>query len=145
MRAAPSILSAAAASLLLACSDSTGPSGSTTGAGSPRPPEAISFQVSPATATLLSGQSLQFGTTYSGNPALSGGHVGVAWHSSNETVAAVSAGGLVRGIGVGRTTIVAVWGGYQASANIAVVGPMKKHDNPPVCQQATSGAGHPQC
>ena len=66
----------------------------------------------------------------------------VGWHSSNESVATVSPGGLVRALGDGQVTIVAVWGVYRASARVAVAGPMKKHETPPVCQQAVMRPGH---
>lgn len=133
MRAIPSIRSAAVGTLLLACSDTNGPSDSAPTL--PRPPgaqEAVSFQVAPASATLRHGQTLQFTTTYSGNPALSNGTTSVAWHSSDESVATVSPNGLVRGVTGGKTRVVATWGGYQASAIITVVGPMKKHNGPAV-------------
>ena len=66
MRAAPTILSAAVAGLLLACSDSTEPSSTTPDFQGPAEP---AFQVTPATATLQPGQTLQLGTRYSGNSA----------------------------------------------------------------------------
>ena len=70
--------------LLLACTDSTGPSDHT--GKTPRLPDGA-FQVSPATATLQPGQTFSFTTTYSGNPALAGTPGDVAWHSSDASVA----------------------------------------------------------
>jgi uncharacterized protein YjdB len=132
MRTAPSILLAAAVTLFLGCSDTTGPS-----TGGPGGSETSSFQVSPSTATLQPNQSLQFTVTYSGNPALTGGPGSAIWHSADESVASVSPGGLVRGVTSGQTRIVATWGGYQASALVTVVAPMRKHDGQLVCMKRT--------
>jgi hypothetical protein len=146
MRAAPSILSAVV--LLVACSDTTGPSDRTPDLVRPRAPEGITFRVAPAAATLQAGQSRQFTITYAGDAALSAAAVGAAWQSSNESVATVSPRGLVRGISGGQATITASWGGYQASALVTVNGPMKKHDGAPVCLTSDHGAGEslkPQC
>ena len=136
MRTALSIFLAATATLLLGCSDSTGPSLS----GGPGGSESSSFQVAPSTATVQQNQYRQFTVTYSGNPALSGGQRDAVWHSADERVASVSPSGLVRGVTGGQTRIVAIWGGYQASALVTVVGPMKKHDGQPVCMKRTTRA-----
>jgi Bacterial Ig-like domain (group 2) len=138
MRTASSTLFAAAATMLLGCSDSTGPSSSAP--IGPGGPDASSFQVSPSTATLQSGQSRQFSVTYSGNPALAGAPASVTWHSSDESVASVSSNGMVLGVTGGQARIVATWGGYQASALVSVVGSMKKHDGPAVCLKRTTRA-----
>ena len=109
MRNLSPIVYAFVVGLLLACSDSTAPEGSdlTRPPQNPRLPEGA-FQVSPATATLQSGQTFRFTTTYSGNPALSSHPGDVVWHSSDETVATVS-NGLVRGVSGGQSRIVASW------------------------------------
>ena len=121
MRTVRPILYASVAGLLLACSDSTGPSGPSIKSPSKIPTfPAAAFQVSPATATLQNGQTFRFTTTYSGNPALLGLPGDVVWHSSDEKVATVS-GGLVRAVSDGQTQIVAVWGGSQAQAILRVV------------------------
>jgi Bacterial Ig-like domain (group 2) len=132
MRAAPSILTAAIATLLLGCSDSTGPSDGPSVRARPSP-EAVYFQVSPLNATLLHGETRQFTTTYPGNPAFTSAASAVSWHSSDESVATVSSGGLVRGLSGGQARIVATRGRYQASALVTVTGPMKKHEGPQVC------------
>jgi uncharacterized protein YjdB len=121
MRTVRPILYASVAGLLLACSDSTGPSGSSI-VSPPKVPTypAGAFQVSPSTATLQNGQTFRFTTTYSGNPALLGIPGDVVWHSSDEKVATVS-GGLVRAVSGGQAQIVAVWGGSQAQAILRVV------------------------
>jgi hypothetical protein len=121
MRTVRPIVYASVAGLLLACTDSTGPSGPSIELPSKVPTyPAGAFQVSPATATLQNGQTFRFTTTYSGNPALLGISGDVVWHSSDEKVATVS-GGLVRAVGGGETQIVAVWGGSQAQAILRVV------------------------
>ena len=132
MRAVPSIFYAAIATLLLGCSDSTGPS-ETPAVRNPGAPEGLSFQVAPSTATLQLGEFLPFRTTYAGNPALSRGAASVAWHSSDESIATVSRHGLVRGVSAGQAQIVATWGAYQAFAVVTVIGPWIKHPDPTVC------------
>lgn len=121
MRTVRPIVYASVVGLLLACSDSTDPSGSSI-VSPPKVPTypASAFQVSPSTATLQNGQTFRFTTTYSGNPALLGLPGDVVWHSSDEKVATVS-GGLVRAVSGGQTQIVAVWGGSQAQAILRVV------------------------
>ena len=121
MRTVLPIVYASVVGLLLACSDSTGPSGSSI-VSPPKVPTypAGAFQVSPSTATLQNGQTFRFTTTYSGNPALLGIPGDVVWHSSDEKVATVS-GGVVRAVSGGQTQIVAVWGGSQAQAILRVV------------------------
>jgi uncharacterized protein YjdB len=121
MRTVRPIVYASVVGLLLACSDSTDPSGSSI-VSPPKVPTypAGAFQVSPSTATLQNGQTFRFTTTYSGNPALLGLPGDVVWHSSDEKVATVS-GGLVRAVSGGQTQIVAVWGGSQAQAILRVV------------------------
>ena len=143
MRTAPSILLPAAVTLALGCSDTTGPS-----TGGPGGNDASSFQVSPSMAFLQPTQSMQFTVIYSGQRrALAGGPGRAIWHSADESVASVSHSGLVRGVTSGQTRIVATWAGYQASALVTVVAPMKKHDGPLVCMKRTSRAPAPftQC
>ena len=133
MRNLPLIVYASLVGLLLACSDTTAPSGADLirPPQNPRLPEGA-FQVSPGTATLQYGQTFRFTTTYSGNPALSSHPGDVIWHSSDGTVATVS-NGLVRAVSGGQAQIVASLGGYQASALVTVIGPAKKHDDALAC------------
>jgi hypothetical protein len=136
MRPTASILYAFGTLLLLGCSDSTGPSDEGPSFESPQPPQppgAAPFQVAPSGARILAGETFQFTITYSGDPALTGGTGGVIWYSSNEAVATVLPGGLVRGISRGEARIVAVWAGYQASALVTVLKGWKPDDGPPVC------------
>jgi uncharacterized protein YjdB len=125
MRNLSPIVYASVVGLLLACSDSTGPSGASV-VSPPQIPEfpAGAFQVSPATATLQPGQTFRFTTTYSGNPA-SGNSGDAVWQSSDDNVATVT-GGIVRAVSAGQARIVVVWGGTQASAIVRVAGPAKK-------------------
>jgi uncharacterized protein YjdB len=126
MRNLPPIVYASVVGLLLACSDSTAPSGPAI-VSPPQIPEfpAGAFQVSPATANLQPGQTFRFTTTYSGNPDLLGAPVDAAWHSSDDNVATVT-GGIVLAVSAGQARIVAVRGGSQASAIVRVAGPAKK-------------------
>ena len=98
MRNLSPIVYASVVGLLLACSDSTGPSGASV-VSPPQIPEfpAGAFQVSPATATLQPGQTFRFTTTYSGNPALAGTPGDAVWHSSDDNVATVTGGIVQRG------------------------------------------------
>jgi Bacterial Ig-like domain (group 2) len=137
MRTALPFAYASVAALVLACSDSTGPSSNL-----PAPPgdPGGSFQVAPATATLQYGQTLQFTTTYGGKRGTGSAAVAVAWQSSDESVAVVR-NGLVRGVSGGKTRIVATWGGYQSTAVVNVIAPWKKHENLPVCVMRAPSAG----
>jgi Bacterial Ig-like domain (group 2) len=120
------IVYASVVGLLLACSDSTGPSEPSIKSPPTVPTfPAGAFQVSPVTATLQNGQTFRFTTTYSGNPALLGIPGDVIWHSSDENVATVS-GGLVRAASDGQARIVVIWGGFQAHAIVRVMGSGKK-------------------
>jgi uncharacterized protein YjdB len=141
MRTLPPIVYASVVGLLVACSDSTGPSGSNV-VSPPQIPEfpAGAFQVSPATATLQPGQTFRFTTTYSGNPALEGRRGDATWHSSDGNVATVI-GGIVSAVSAGEARIVVVWGGHQATAIVRVVGPAKKHEDAVACLMRTLPAG----
>jgi hypothetical protein len=132
MRTVSPIVYASVAALLLACSDSTGPD--TKGPGGTSTLPGGSLRVSPAAIMIQSGQSFRLTTRYNGDPALTSRPSNVAWTSSDASVATVS-GGLVSGVSGGQTRIVASLGGYQASALVTVVAPLKKHEGPPVCAE----------
>ncbi len=121
MRNLPPIVYASVVGLLLACSDSTAPSGPSL-VLPPNDPPGSALQVRPATVTLRPGETFRFTATYSGDPALMGTPGHIAWHSSDEKVATVT-GGLVLAVSGGQATIVAIWQGYQVSALVTVVGP----------------------
>lgn len=126
MRPALPFAYATVAGLVLACSDSTGPS-------DPRDPApGPAFQVAPAAATLEYGQTMQFTTTYGGRRGTASTGVSVLWQSSDESVAVVH-NGLVRAVSGGQARIVASWGGHQSIAMVTVITPWKVHENPPVC------------
>jgi hypothetical protein len=141
MRTASPIVYVSFIGLLLACSDSTAPL-------PPEPPAPPpggdlpegAFRVSPGTATLKSGQTFRFTTTYSSNPALVGTPGDAVWYSTDERVATVS-GGLVRALGIGQAHIVVRWGGYQATALHTVVGIRKKHEDIAACLKRTFRPG----
>ena len=134
MRTALPFAYAAVAALVLACSDSTGPSDPPGSSGGPVGP----FQVAPATATLRYGETMQFTTTHGGKLGSAGG--AVAWQSSDESVAVVR-NGLVRGVSDGQALIVASSGAYQSTAVVTVVAPWQKHEDPPVCLWRTYRPG----
>ena len=141
MRAASSILYASVATLLLGCSDSTGP------VGPPDRPDVrerpSTFTLSPASATIQQGESRQFTTVYSGRAALTVGPTDVAWESSDPSIASVTPSGVVRGVSGGQARIVAFSGGYRVSALVTVTGAMKKHEDPTVCLLRQPSIDHP--
>ncbi len=68
----------------------------------------------------------------------------VTWFSSDESVATVEAGGLVRGVAPGQARIVASLRGASALARITVTSkPGKKTLEQPACAALRSGAGIP--
>lgn len=74
--------------------------------------------VSPTTASIEVGET----ETITATLAPSGATGTVTWLSSNSAVATVSSAGVVTGIAAGTATIIAMCGGYTASATITVTG-----------------------
>ncbi|WP_419947999.1 Ig-like domain-containing protein [Candidatus Palauibacter sp.] len=89
----------------LSCADATEPA-------APPPPPAVS--VTPAADTLAIGHTLRLRATVTG----AGGRV--IWTSSDDSVAAVDASGLVTGVTAGTATITASSGTAQGRAEIRV-------------------------
>ncbi len=92
-----------------------------TAASTPVPVASVS--VSPATASVAAGSTLQLTATprdANGN-AVSGR--AVSWQTSNSAVATVSATGLVKGVAVGSATITATSEGKNGTAVITVTAP----------------------
>jgi hypothetical protein len=88
----------------------------------PAPPPALqSLSVSPATATIQTGQSQQFTATatYVGG-ATQNVSAQAAWTSSAPAVATVSSTGLASGIAAGGATLSAALGGFSASGALTV-------------------------
>lgn len=137
MRATPSIVLASLATLLLGCSDATGPSQSSASIRPPTTPQSRPLLIAPASATLRSGENRQFAATFALGPTLAAGPIAISWSSTNEQVATVSASGLVHAVSGGQTQIVATWGGYRAHALVTVAGAMKKHEGAPACLLAS--------
>jgi hypothetical protein len=81
-----------------------------------------SVTVSPASATVTVGQTLQLVATLKDavGSVLSGT---VSWASSNSAVATVSGSGLVTGVAAGSATVTATSGGVTGSAGVAVTAP----------------------
>lgn len=128
MRAAPSILLASLATLSLGCSDTSGPSGP----GSDVEPGPL-VTISPTAATLHRGESVQFTATAKRGSGFRGGAPTVRWFSSNESVATVTAGGVVHGLRGGVAQIVSVVAGARASAQVTVL------------EEVIDGSGHHGC
>jgi uncharacterized protein YjdB len=86
----------------------------------PPPPAVASVSVTPATASVVAGQTVQLTATpqdASGN-ALTGRVV--TWASSNTAVATVNASGLVTGVSAGSATITATSEGKSGTATVTV-------------------------
>lgn len=83
---------------------------------------AAAVTVSPATATIQTGQTQQFTATVTD---LHGNTVAapVAWSSSNTAVATINASGLATGVAPGATTIRATSGGASGTATLIVTTP----------------------
>jgi hypothetical protein len=79
-------------------------------------PKVKSVSVSPSSATISVGQTVQL--TASASPPSSASTF--AWGSSNINVATVSSTGLVTGVGAGTATITASAGGVNGTSNITV-------------------------
>ena len=142
MRALRSARLVSACTLVLACSDTTGPT--------PDPPlrrdpvQNAALRVAPTNATIGRGETLRFSATLTQGAALVSGGVSVSWFSSDESVATVDAGGLVRGVNAGTAQITAAAGFARSSATIRVIGMRKKVDEPLPCLLADH-PGDPKC
>jgi hypothetical protein len=128
MRPASSILLASLATLSLGCSDTSGPNGP----GPDVEPGPL-VTISPTAATLRTGESIQFTATTKRKAGFRGGAPAVTWFSSNESVAAVTAGGVVHGLRGGVAQIVSVVAGARASAQVTVL------------EEVIDGSGHHGC
>ncbi|MGE0354377.1 MAG: Ig-like domain-containing protein [Gemmatimonadales bacterium] len=101
--------------LLLACNhDSTGP-----GSGGPVP--VASVLVSTANPTLMVGATRQLGVTVQDAGANPLPDRPVRWRSSSDTIASVSATGLVTGLRPGAVTITASSEGKSGSASLTII------------------------
>jgi hypothetical protein len=103
----------------LSCSDQRGsPSAPTepTFAKGGGGPKVKSISVSPSSATIAVGQTVQL--TASASPPNSASTF--AWSSSNNNVATVSSAGLVTGVGAGTATITASAGGVNGTSTVTV-------------------------
>jgi hypothetical protein len=122
-----------------ACSDTSAPP-ATNGAlspsfakgGQPKPVKSVS--VSPSSATVAAGATVQLTATAS--PP--GTATSFTWASSNTAVASVSSTGLVTGVAAGSATISASAGGKSGAASITVPG---SPPPPPPGSEVLVGAG----
>ena len=142
MRALRSARLMLALTLVLACSDTTGPTPDPTLRRDPVQNAAL--RVAPTNATIGQGEALRFSATLTQGAALVSGGVPVSWFSSDESVATVDASGLVHGVNVGTARITAAVGFAHGSATITVIGMRKKVDEPLPCLLADH-PGHPKC
>ncbi len=114
MRAASPILLASLATLTLGCSDATGPD-------VPPGPPSLQVTIAPASATIRGGESMQFTASVRRGAALQSSASTAAWLSSDASVATVTSGGVVLGVGGGVAEITAVWGNARATAQVTVL------------------------
>ena len=114
MRAAPSILLASLATLSLGCSDATGPD---VRPGDP----SLQVTIAPTSATIRGGESMQFTASVKRGAALQSSESTANWFSSDASVATVTSGGVVLGVGGGVAQITAVWGNARATAQVTVL------------------------
>jgi len=85
------------------------------------PGSPATVQVSPSTASVLPGRSLQLtALVYDGEGNLLNGHR-ATWSSNDQSVATVDTAGRVAGLAVGSATITASVGGLSASGTVNVV------------------------
>ncbi len=89
----------------------------------PAPPTVSAVHVTPATSTILKGQTAQFSATVvdSTGAAISGQTV--TWSSSNQTIATVSATGLATAMAAGSAVITATSGSKSATVSVTVTQP----------------------
>jgi hypothetical protein len=128
MRAAQALRLVSALTLVLGCSDTTGPR------PDPVEPADPALVVAPTGASIGRGESIRFTATPLGSAAaLLSGDVPVTWFSSNNSVATVDAEGMVRGVSEGTAMITAVLRGTRGSAGITVVGMREKGDETLPC------------
>jgi uncharacterized protein YjdB len=84
------------------------------------PASVESVTVSPATASITAGKTVQLTATLKDSVGNVLGGRAVTWTSSNPTVATVSSNGLVTAVAAGTATISAASGGQQGSAQVTV-------------------------
>lgn len=113
--------------LLGACtSDPTGTG--TSGAG-----DRLTLSVAPSSVTINSGRSLRLTAIVHHGDGSTSAPGGVAWESSDATIATVAAGGLVQGVQAGRTQIRALWRGSRASSLVTVMPAPAAKPEPATC------------
>jgi len=120
-----------------ACSETSAPSRADTAlvpsfakGGGPKPVKSVS--VSPSSATIAVGQSVQLAA--SASPP--GSTPTFVWSSSNNAVATVSSGGLVTGVAAGTAIVTATADGKSGSSTITVTS-----SSPPPNGEVLVGAG----
>ena len=101
------------------CEDSTGPA-------TPlivRQPEAGALAVTPSTAIITVGKSLQLRATVQRSDGSRVAPTGIRWATSDAKVATIGADGSVRGVQSGRVRIDATWRGQHGASYVTVLVP----------------------
>jgi hypothetical protein len=127
-----------AATLLVACSSTTGPE-----LPPPSDDPGISvLTVAPSFATIGGERFVKLAAILSGNSARAAHQSEVAWFSSDTNVATVRSGGLVEGRKAGRVQIAATWKSAHGSATVVVLNQVtKKPGSPDSPKCLTEGGG----
>jgi uncharacterized protein YjdB len=131
MRAAQCLRFVPLALLVIGCSDPTGPDPSPSDSPILDPVPDVTLSIRPAYAEVRVGESIRLAATITRGVAFLTPESSIAWFSSNDEAATVSATGVVEGLRAGTTVIWATYGGTRAAAHVRVFGPGKKADNPP--------------
>ncbi len=91
-------------------------------------PTVVSVEVSPFAETIVVGMTLQLSAEALDENGQAVSDAEFSWESSNTSVAAVDATGLVTGVAEGAATITASAGGVRGRAHIAVANPVASPD-----------------
>ena len=83
-----------------------------------------SVEVAPGSSALEPGKTVQLTATPKAGNGLALGSRQTVWTSSDQTVATVTASGLVAGVGEGATTVTATSGGQSGTATVTVTVPV---------------------
>jgi hypothetical protein len=120
--------------VVLACDSPSGP-------GSGQISETAILTIEPGTAIVRGGGSVKLTATVKDEDGLATFPVDVSWSSSNQNVAAVHQGGIVRGLTAGQVQIFATWKTARGSAQVTVTQVTGMKPGPRCLERATSDHG----
>ncbi|MBA2304818.1 MAG: Ig-like domain-containing protein [Acidobacteria bacterium] len=120
----------AAATLLAACTSTTGPRPVTD-------PEILVVTVAPSSATIDGGAFIKLNATVMSEEGPVTSRAPVSWSSADPTIAAVGSDGLVEGRRAGEVRIIATWQNARGSAFVKVARALKPPPDEPGCPAAS--------